>query len=51
MDAFLRFLLDNKAWWITPIVIVLVLVAAIYFFDDAGATEVEGAVPFTYDVH
>jgi ABC-type dipeptide/oligopeptide/nickel transport system permease subunit len=52
VDSFVRFLLDNKAWWITPIVLVFALVAALAIFGDGGDTsDPEGATPFNYDVH
>jgi len=52
MNGFLQFLDENKAWWITPIVIVLGLVAYLVFFADAPDTESpDEASPFVYDVH
>lgn len=47
MNDLMRFLAENKIWWITPIVIVLALVAWVVFVD-AGATP-EGGTPFHYD--
>lgn len=44
MNAFLRFLGENKIWWIAPIVIVLALVAyVVWTGGDQGGT------PFSYD--
>lgn len=52
MNGFLQFLDENKAWWITPIVIVLGLVAYLVFFADGPGSEApEAAQPFVYDVH
>lgn len=51
MDSFFRFLMENKAWWITPIVIVLGLVAALVFFGDPDPADPDAATPFVYDVH
>jgi len=38
----LDFLLHNKAWWITPIVVVLLLVGLLIFLAGTGAA------PFIY---
>gem|GEM_PF-2321940 len=51
MDSFVRFLLDNKAWWITPIVLVFALVAALAYFGNAGDVDPDAVTPFDYDVH
>lgn len=52
MDGALKFLADNKAWWITPIVLVLALVAVLAIFGgDPDPADPDGATPFTYDVH
>jgi hypothetical protein len=35
MSSFIEFLAENKAWWITPIVLVLGLVAYLLIFNTA----------------
>lgn len=42
LREFWDFLRHNKAWWLTPIILVLLLVGAILFLVPAGAT------PFIY---
>jgi hypothetical protein len=39
---FWEFLCDNKKWWLTPIVLVLLLVTALIFLGGSGAA------PFIY---
>jgi hypothetical protein len=39
---FWEFLLENKSWWITPIVLVLLLVGALIFLSGTAAA------PFIY---
>ena len=52
MNGFLQFLDENKAWWITPIVIVMGLVAYLVFFADPPSSDsADDASPFVYDVH
>jgi hypothetical protein len=49
MSGFGRFLADNKIWWITPIVVVLLAVAFVLYLnasDDGGANSA-----FVYDMH
>ena len=42
---FWEFLRDNKKWWITPIVLVLLLVGAIFILASLGGG---AAAPFIY---
>ena len=50
VNPFLKFLSENKAWWITPIVIVLGLVGwLILTGGNSGAPA--SADPFIYDAH
>jgi len=49
MDAFLRFLGENKVWWITPLVLVLGLVAYLYFTDTSGSPQTDEG--FQYDMY
>jgi hypothetical protein len=50
MQSFLRFLAENKVWWITPLVLVLVLVAVLLVqgHGDGAPPEQE---PFVYDLY
>ena len=49
MDGFLKFLGENKIWWLTPLVIVLALVAWLVLSEgsDAPATDDQ----FNYDMY
>lgn len=49
MDDLLRFLSENKVWWITPIVIVLGLVAFLISTGD-GQAPPEGS-EFVYELY
>jgi len=49
MSSFRQFLGENKLWWITPIVIVLILVGWLLFQTSHG--EDSGASPFVYDAY
>ena len=51
MKSFVQFLMENKVWWITPLVIVLGLVVVLVVFGDPDPADPEAASPFTYDVH
>jgi hypothetical protein len=44
--SFLRFLAENKAWWLTPIVLVLGLLVAVVVFGALG-----GWLPAMYRTH
>ncbi len=50
MADFLGFLRENKIWWITPLVLVLALVAYLYFstINSGGVQADEG---FQYDMY
>jgi len=50
VNPFLKFLSDNKAWWITPIVIVLGLVGWLILTGGGSGTPAS-ADPFIYDAH
>jgi len=48
MSSFRQFLVENKLWWILPIVIVLALVGYLLIFGGAdGAAD----SPFNYDMY
>jgi hypothetical protein len=49
MDDLLRLLSENKVWWITPIVIVLGLVAYLIYSGD-GQAPAEGS-EFVYELY
>ena len=49
MDDLLRFLSENKVWWLTPIVIVMGLVAYLVVTDD-GQAPAEGS-EFVYELY
>lgn len=49
MNAFLRFLGENKIWWITPLVLVLALVAYLYFANAASGPQTDEG--FQYDMY
>lgn len=50
MSSFRQFLVENKFWWITPIVIVLLLVGWLLFQSSQGKPNSE-ANPFIYDAY
>lgn len=43
MSEFWKFLMENKIWWITPIVVILLALFALIFL-----TQGEGIAPFVY---
>ncbi len=45
MASFWRFLMENKVWWITPTVLVIVLLVALIFFT--GGNQI---APFVYSL-
>lgn len=45
MGNFWRFLMENKAWWITPTVLVLVLLIALIMMTSEGQI-----APFVYSL-
>jgi len=49
MNDFLSFLGENKIWWITPLVLVLGLVAFLYFSDAASGPQADEG--FQYDMY
>jgi hypothetical protein len=49
VNPFLKFLNENKIWWITPIVIVLGLVGWLILTGESDGPS--GADPFIYDAH
>jgi len=49
MTDFLRFLGENKVWWITPLVLVLALVAFLVFSDSSAGTQADEG--FQYDMY
>ena len=49
MNAFLKFLGENKIWWITPLVLVLALVAFLYFSDTSSGPQTDEG--FQYDMY
>lgn len=49
MTDFLRFLGENKIWWITPLVLVLALVAFLVFSDSSAGMQVDEG--FQYDMY
>ena len=51
LNPFLKFLSENKAWWITPIVIVLGLVAWLILSEGSQASGPSNADPFIYDAN
>ena len=50
MSSFRAFLAENKFWWITPIVIVLLLVGWLLFMSG-GQKAQDGGSPFIYDAY
>jgi uncharacterized membrane protein YgdD (TMEM256/DUF423 family) len=50
MSSFREFLAENKFWWITPIVIVLLLVGWL-LIKTGGHEETGGDSPFVYDAY
>ena len=51
MNPFLKFLSENKIWWITPIVIVLGLVGWLILSEGSQASGPSNADPFIYDAN
>ena len=51
MSSFLKFLAENKVWWITPIVLVLGLVAYLLFVQENDAGQLGEDQPFVYDMY
>ncbi|MFT7465040.1 MAG: hypothetical protein ACI9EF_003402 [Pseudohongiellaceae bacterium] len=51
MNPFLKFLSENKVWWITPIVVVLGLVGWLVLSDGANDGDSGTADPFIYDTN
>ena len=49
MSSFRQFLVENKFWWITPIVIVLLLVG--FLLVRTGHDKPSEASPFVYDAY
>jgi hypothetical protein len=49
MSSFRQFLVENKFWWITPIVIVLILVGWLLFQTGQGGSASDS--PFIYDAY
>lgn len=45
MRDFWRFLMENKVWWITPTVLVLVLLVALIMYTNDGQI-----APFVYSL-
>jgi len=45
MGEFLDFLMENKAWWITPAVVILVALVALILLTDG-----DGFAPFVYSL-
>ncbi|MDA1012868.1 MAG: DUF5989 family protein [Planctomycetota bacterium] len=43
---FLDFLVHNKKWWLTPIILVLLLAGALAFFGGSGSV----VAPFIYPI-
>ena len=48
MTSFRQFLVENKLWWILPIVIVLALVGYLLIF---GGPDGAADSPFNYDMY
>ena len=46
MREFWRFLMENKAWWITPTVVIFLALIALILFTDG-----EGLAPFIYNLY
>lgn len=51
MGELRKFLAENKVWWITPIVIVLLFVGFMFYLVGTGSGELEDDSPFVYDLH
>lgn len=45
MEEFIEFIVHNKAWWMTPIILVLILMVAFILFIDSSPI-----LPFIYTV-
>ena len=50
MDGFTRFLIENKWWWLTPILLVVGLVGVLALADGADTSSADDAQPFSYDI-
>ena len=46
-----QFLIDNKWWWIVPVLLVVALVGFIVWRSMSGNSEVVGDSPFQYDLY
>jgi hypothetical protein len=46
-----QFLIDNKWWWIVPVLLVVALVGFIVWRSLNGGSGVEGDSPFQYDLY
>jgi hypothetical protein len=46
-----QFLIDNKWWWIVPVLLVVALVGFIVWRSMNGSSGVEGDSPFQYDLY
>jgi hypothetical protein len=49
MNGFMQFLRDNKVWWITPLLLVLTLVAYLVLVDQSSQTVADEG--FQYDMY
>ncbi|MDG2149465.1 MAG: DUF5989 family protein [Planctomycetota bacterium] len=49
MADFLGFLRENKIWWITPLILVLILTAYLYFTTTSGGIQADEG--FQYDMY
>jgi hypothetical protein len=49
MAAFMKFLGENKIWWITPLVLVFALVAFLYLSDTSSGPQTDEG--FQYDMY
>jgi hypothetical protein len=45
MSEFWDFLMENKAWWITPTVVIVLLLAVVIYFTSGDAI-----APFVYSL-
>jgi len=46
-----QFLIDNKWWWIVPVLLVVALVGFIVWRSLNGGSGAEGDSPFQYDLY